>query len=117
MSEPSCTTCKANRREKVSKKKWPETRKMSDEEIEPKSCKGERLHLKVPLRKVENAIRCWNVYNTKLYDKTSGNCLRRTQISGIYITKGKIRLENACAYGAGSLPRYSTTTFTAIGRN
>jgi hypothetical protein len=74
------------------------------------------LHLKVPLRKVENAIRCWNVYNTKLYDKTSGNCLRRTQISGIYITKGKIRLENACAYGAGSLPRYSTTTFTAIGR-
>lgn len=48
--EPSCITCKANRREKGSTKKWRETRKISDEEIETKK-----------VYKLENAVRCWKV--------------------------------------------------------
>lgn len=78
MSQRSCITCMANRRKKGSTKKWPATRKMSDEEIETKKAyklqlphrqeptslllgNVEEFHLKVPLGEVENAVRCCNV--------------------------------------------------------
>jgi hypothetical protein len=40
--------------------------------------------------------------------------LRKTQISQTFIKKGTIRLKNARAYCAGSLPRYSAVMFSTV---
>jgi hypothetical protein len=73
MSKTSCTTCRAIRRENGSDREWLEQRKMSDEESETKdlqatatnetrsnfyfATQGRKLHLKVLLGEVENAVR------------------------------------------------------------
>jgi hypothetical protein len=40
--------------------------------------------------------------------------LEKTQISQFFVIKGTIRLKNAGAYCAGSLPRYSAVMFSTV---
>jgi hypothetical protein len=50
----------------------------------------------------------------KFGDKISRNCLRKTQTSQNFIKEGTIRLKNARAYCAGSLPRNSAVMFSTV---